>query len=348
MSKKKNNFPPGDREMTIPPIGNKERRTLELLFNLIRFPNGLSFESIKRLMPFHYNNENLDSDQRKLRRDIDTLESQGVAIKFYSDNYFGEKNIYKIVNSPLNREIIFNKEELMNLSVIIAKEMEDSYSEDLLIACQKIFQKNLDIFPKFEKKEGEREKEINSEKEKTEKNLFHTLLQVVKDRKPIKILYFKDFPETATERSIDPLFILKRNSLDFYLIGYDRDKREIRRYIIPKILRITILEGDLIKKSGTLKEEDLNYHPLAFKIHESKQITFKCDPDLIWKLINFIYPHPYIKNNNKITINTTNLSALYPFYVKDSDCIINTDSSEFISGLKNYIKDLQNTYNAIK
>jgi predicted DNA-binding transcriptional regulator YafY len=348
MPRKKMNIPPGDREMIIPPIGNKERRNLELLFNLIRYPNGLSFEHIKRLMSEHYNNENLDSDQRKLRRDIDTLESQGVAIKFYSDNYCGEKNIYKIVNSPLNREINFSKDELLTLSVIIAKEMETSYSEDLLIACQKIFQKNLDIFPKFATSSQENEKESNQEKESIEKNLFHTLLQVVKDRKPIKILYFKDFPETASERSIDPLLILKRNSLDFYLIGYDREKREIRRYIIPKILRITILEGDLIKKSETIKEEDLNYHPLAFKIHEPKSITFKCDANLIWKFINFIYPHPYSKNNNKISIKTTNISALYPFYIKDSDCILNTDSEEFISGLKKYINDLQISYNAIK
>jgi len=348
MPRQKINIPPGDREMTIPPIGNKERRNLELLFNLIRYPNGLSFDHIKRLMPEHYNNENLDSDQRKLRRDIDTLESQGVAIKFYSDNYCGEKNIYKIINSPLNREIIFSKDELLTLSVIIAKEMENNYSEDLLFACQKIFQKNLDIFPKFGRSSHDNEKESNQEKESIEKNLFYTLLQVVKDRKPIKILYFKDFPESATERNIDPLFILKRNSLDFYLIGFDREKREIRRYIIPKILRITILEGDLIKKSDSIKEEDLNYHPLAFKIHEPKNITFKCDSNLIWKFINFIYPHPYKKNNDKILITTTNISSLYPFYIKDSDCFLSTDSEEFIFGLKKYINELQTSYNAIK
>ena len=94
-------FDLGDESLPIPKITSKERRTLELLFNLLKYTNGISFEKIRRLMPEHYSNETIESDQKKLRRDIDVLESQGITIKFYTDNYSGERNIYKLINSPL-------------------------------------------------------------------------------------------------------------------------------------------------------------------------------------------------------------------------------------------------------
>ena len=334
-------FDLGDESLPIPKITSKERRTLELLFNLLKYSNGISFEKIRRLMPEHYSNETMESDQRKLRRDIDVLESQGITIKFYTDNYSGEKNIYKLINSPLGQEIKFSEKELVTLSILVAREMELNYSEDLLIACQKIFQKNLQYYPKVKKNSETESRAI----EKSEENkIFLALLKAVKDKKPIKILYYKDIPEDKKERTIDPLLILKRNSTDFYLLGYDHEKKSKRRFIIPKILRITEVEGDAIKNTSYITDEDLNHHSLAFKIHDPLKISFECERKLIWKIINFLNPHPYQIIGSSIILTTTNYTSLYPFIIKENDVILSTDSLEFNNGLIEYINDFKKLY----
>jgi predicted DNA-binding transcriptional regulator YafY len=341
MTVQEDGFDLGDESLPIPKITSKERRTLELLFNLLKYNNGISFEKIRRLMPEHYSNETLESDQRKLRRDIDVLESQGITIKFYADNYSGEKNIYKLINSPLGQEIKFSEKELVTLSILVAREMEVNYSEDLLIACQKIFQKNLQYYPKVKKNS---ESEPGDDEKSEENKIFLALLKAVKDKKPIKILYYKDTPEDKKERTIDPLLILKRNSTDFYLLGYDHEKKSKRRFIIPKILKITEVEGDAIKNTSYITEEDLNHHSLAFKIHDPLKISLECERKFIWKIINFLNPHPYQINGSTIILTTTNYSSLYPFIIKENDVILSTDSLEFNNGLVDYINDFKKLY----
>jgi predicted DNA-binding transcriptional regulator YafY len=341
MTVQEDGFDLGDESLPIPKITSKERRTLELLFNLLKYTNGISFEKIRKLMPEHYSNETIESDQKKLRRDIDVLESQGITIKFYTDNYSGERNIYKLINSPLGQEIKFSEKELVTLSILVAREMEINYSEDLLIACQKIFQKNLQYYPKIKKNS---ETESRTEEKSEENKIFLALLKAVKDKKPIKILYYKDIPEDKKERTIDPLLILKRNSMDFYLLGYDHEKKSKRRFIIPKILKITEVEGDAIKNTSYITDEDLNHHSLAFKIHDPLTISFECERTFIWKIINFLNPHPYQIIGSTIKLTTTNYASLYPFIIKENDVILSTDSLEFNNGLIDYINDLKKLY----
>ncbi len=341
MTLEEDGFDLGDDSQPIPKITIKERRTLELFFNLLKYSNGISFDKIRRLMPEHYSNENIESDQKKLRRDIDLLESQGMTIKFYADNFSGEKNIYKLIQSPLGKDIKFTDKELISLSVLVANEMDLNYSEDLRTASQKIFNKNIQYYPKL-KKHTDSEPSLD---EKSEENqIFLSLLKAVKDKKPIKILYYKDIPEDRKERIIDPLLILKRNSTDFYLLGYDHEKKSMRRFIIPKILKITEIEGDPIKNSSYVTKEDLNHHSLAFKIHDPVEITFICDPGSIWKLLNFLNPHPFELNGSSITLTTTHLSAIYPFVIKENDVILSTNSSLFQQGLIDYINELKDLY----
>jgi predicted DNA-binding transcriptional regulator YafY len=341
MTLEEDGFDLGDEAPPIPKITVKERRTLELFFNLLKYSNGISFDKIRRLMPEHYSNENIESDQRKLRRDIDVLESQGMTIKFYADNFSGEKNIYKLIQSPLGKDIKFTDKELVSLSVLVAKEMDLNYSEDLWTASQKIFNKNIQYYPKLKKYT---ESETSILEISQENRIFLSLLKAVKDKKPIKILYYKDSIEDKKERIIDPLLILKRNSTDFYLLGYDHEKKSKRRFIIPKILKISEVEGDPIKNSSYVTKEDLNHHSLAFKIHEPIEISFICEPSSIWKLFNYLNPHPFEVKGNTITLTTTHLSAIYPFVIKENDVIISTNSSEFQQGLIHYIHELKNLY----
>lgn len=331
----------GDANFKIPPINEKERRTLELLFNLLRFQNGLSLDKIRKLMPAHYNNENLESDQKKLRRDIKLLASEGFTIKFYADNYIGEKNIYKLLKSPLDKEIKFTPRELETLSIILTSEMKYNYSDELLFACQKIFHKNLEYFPDTREIQvvAQRREEMQKEQE-----IFFSLLHAVRDRKPIKISYYKQLPEDTEEREIDPMVILRRNSMDFYLIAFDRIKKAKRRFIIPKILRITELEGDFLKSDSIITKDDYNFHALAFNVHPPEILELSCEKSLIWKLKNFLSPHPYQEKNDVISLTTTNRSALFSFLLKECDVVQSINSRVFLDEFVEYLSNMKKSY----
>lgn len=331
----------GDEDISIRPINDKERRTLDLLFNLLRYQNGLSFDKIRRLMPSHYNNPNPESDQRKLRRDIDLLSKEGFSIKFYADNFAGERNIYKLLQSPLNEKIKFTSKELETLSILLSREMKYNYSDELLFACQKIFHKNLEFFPDL--REIKMEPVIEEEIEK-EKEIFFSLLQAVRDKKPIKIMYYKELPEDKEERELDPLLIIRRNSLDFYLIAYDRIKNAKRRFIIPKILRITEMEGDFLRSEYPITSEDYNYHSLAFNVHPQEELILTCDPNFMWKLKNYLNPHPYTEVRNTITLTTTNRKALFSFMLRECDVIQSINSKSFLEEYRAFLDGMKRVY----
>ena len=59
------------------PINETEERQLSLLLNLIRNRQGLSFVQLRQIMKEYYSNSNLESDQKKLQRDIDELKENG-------------------------------------------------------------------------------------------------------------------------------------------------------------------------------------------------------------------------------------------------------------------------------
>ena len=328
----------------IPKISEKERRVLELLFNFLSNRNGLSFKTIRKFMPEHYNNPNLESDQRKLRRDISTLKSQGITIKYYPNEKNEELHLYKLIQSPFSEKVKFNKEELKSLSAILALEMSSNYSPDLLSACQKIFHKNLEYFPSVKFKDLE----VNEFKQEieNEKSLFLELLESVKDNNPIEIEYLKEYPDIKKKYEIDPLLIFKRNSTDFYLIANDRkkDKIQIKRFIIPKILKISEIKKEAKATIENVRPEHLNYHALGFSNHDNEELEMKCDKDSIWKLKNFLNPHPYIENNNSIKIQTTNRNALFPFMLKESDTILSVNSKKFLNEFNKFIQDLKNKY----
>ena len=75
------------------PINETEERQLSLLLNLIRSRQGLSFLQIRQIMKEYYSNSNIESDQKKLQRDIDELKENGFSIKFYKVFHESMENV---------------------------------------------------------------------------------------------------------------------------------------------------------------------------------------------------------------------------------------------------------------
>ena len=169
------------------------------------------------------------------------------------------------------------------------------------------------------------------------------LIKAVKDKNPIKIQYYKNLPNNFEYRELEPYRLIKRNSVDSYLMAYDRNKNAIRKFLVPKIIKVTELSGSFI--SNVKIDEGLeNYHALNFTVHEEETIDLFCEANTIWKLEKYLYPHPFKKEENHIKLKTTNRAALFQFMHLENGVIQKTNSPELQKGFCEYIDKIKSNY----
>ena len=82
--------------MILNPLTKRKSANLSLFAQLDTNRQGLSFVQLRQIMKEYYSNSNLESDQKKLQRDIDELKENGFSIKFYKVSHDSmEYNVYK-------------------------------------------------------------------------------------------------------------------------------------------------------------------------------------------------------------------------------------------------------------
>lgn len=329
-------------EINPKPINETESRQLALLLNLLKNRNGLNFKKIRKLMSEFYHNENIESDYKKLHRDIDALRDLGFNIRLLKSflvNEMSDSYIYKLDSSLDDTKIAFTNEELLQISYSIVSQYDNFQSFHLITAAQKLFSTDLDIFPNlFQYVDKAKNKETLSQDD-----VLSKLVKAVKDKNPLKIQYYKNLPNKFEYREIEPYRLLKRNSVDSYLLAFDRKRNAIRKFLVPKILKVTELNGNFVS-NVKINENLENYHPLNFGIHEKETIVLQCEPNSIWKFEKFLYPHPFQKKENTIELTTTNRFALYQFMHLENGVIVKTNSKNLIRGFMDYISKIKSYY----
>ncbi|MBM9590433.1 WYL domain-containing protein [Leptospira sp. 201903075] len=294
-------------------MNETEVRLFALLFNLLREPKGISFQKFRNIMPRFYKNEDIESDRKKLYRDLNQLKSLGFNIKvaqfgYQSEDYFP----YYLEKESINRSLKFTKEELEYLSQVLfaAEPTQESFS-----LSQKLFSHHLDLIPKFAKQP----KEESGSEETPDSSHTEKILQAIKDKRALTIQYGYD----ASERVIEPYRLVRKNTTDFYLLAYDRGKKSLRRFILP---RITVKKESKEEFQSNLKitNQDLNFHPLLLKKHPEIEIPFQIHNDYEdrWKL--FLEGANFEKAGEEYRVRTTNQNALFQFFVLSPEALVSS------------------------
>ncbi|MCX7998207.1 MAG: WYL domain-containing protein [Leptospiraceae bacterium] len=313
-----------------------EERLIALIFELRKYPNGLTTGKIKKILSRFYDPKLQDESlTRKIHRDITILQEMGFLIQHFTTED-GKDKTYKLIIPVESSKIQFTKEELGTLSVIFSQENLQEITHELFTAFQKIFHKNMDFFP-FQN----RPKDFQNEEERAK--VFQILLTAIRSKTPLKITYFKNFPEQKEEREIDPIHVTKRNHADVYLIAYDRKAKMKKRFFIPKILKCQEISSSFIK-NHTITEDDKNYHALAFPVHETLEVTIETNPENSWKLENFLEPHPFSKEENIYKLKTTNRKPLIQFMWRHKNVITKIYPESLIAEYKEFLKKLADLY----
>ncbi len=287
-----------------------EYRLLTLLFNFFRFPDGLTLSSLRKIMEGFYDNEVKDSDRRKLSRDIEELESLGFHIKYYPQKN-GKDFVYVLTRDPLAKQLEFGEEELREISALLLKGYSESPKYELYTAAQKIFAGDLGFFPDL--------KENPSDSTEEQGETAFAILDSLKNKSPIRIRYYKTFPEDAYSREVDPIRLIRKGGQDHYLLAYDREEKTKKRFILPKILTVEVLQGDFLYQSKGAKketEEDRIIHAGLFPIHGSKQIEWVCKEEGLLQAKLFLTGIRYTEEGNILRFESTNLEGLLPFLWK--------------------------------
>lgn len=302
-----------DLELGIEPreINPTESRLLTLLFNFFQFQEGLTLSSLREIMGEFYDNENKDSDRRKLSRDIEELENLGFQIRYYP-----QKNtkdfVYILETDPLAKSLKFSSDELREISAVLLEAYSQSPRYELYTAAQKIFAGELGIFPELK----EEPKDISDELGE----VAFSILEALKNRSPLRLKYYKTFPEESYPLEVDPIRLLRKGGEDYYLLAYDRSEKVKKRLILPKILEAEILQGDLLfQKKGAQREtwEDQVVHAGLFPVHEPKSVVWTCRSDALFKAKLFLAGIPYKENGQTLRFESTNLDGLLPFLWKE-------------------------------
>jgi predicted DNA-binding transcriptional regulator YafY len=345
-----------DLEIDPKALNETEERQMVLLFNLLKFPNGIDFDRIRSIMSHYYKNENLDSDQKKLRRDMEALEDLGFPVQ-----YNRSEDHYKIHGDSPETKLKFSPEELLIISkalVLDPKADQDKFS--LRSLAQKIFGADYKLYPEFQKAilAGENQEEednarfnqtpateslIPDEEDSARFQVLESILQAIKSKNPIRIIYERNFGKPTT-KSIDPIQIVKKNASDLYLYAFDRTKQDYRNYLIPCIQKVTRMEDNFFKNHKPLSDSR-SLHPLHFAYLE-EPITLELEiRDIdIERWQSYLGNIDFRKEGNRFWIQTTNPRAIFPQMFKNSGSVLRLAPESLVEDYKLYLKKLSDLY----
>ncbi|MCW7458197.1 WYL domain-containing protein [Leptospira bandrabouensis] len=313
-------------------MNETEVRLFALLFNLLREPKGISFQKFRNIMPRFYKNEDIESDRKKLYRDLNQLKSLGFNIKvaqfgYQSEDYFP----YYLEKESISKSLQFTKEELEYLSKVLYSQEPSAEGFSL---SQKLFSNHLDLLPKFAKQP----KQDSKSEEEPDSSHTEKILQAIKDKRALTIQYGFE----SNERIIEPYRLVRKNTTDFYLLAYDRGKKSLRRFILP---RITVKKESKEEFLSNLKitKEDLNFHPLQITKHPEMEISFQINPDYEdrWRL--FLEGANFEKTGNEYKVKTTNQNALFQFLILSPEALVST-SEVWKESFQTYTQNWETLY----
>ncbi|GBF50046.1 WYL domain protein [Leptospira ryugenii] len=315
-------------------MNETEVRLFNLLFNLIKEPKGISFQKIRRLLPRHYHNEDIESDRKKLYRDLNQLKSLGFNIKVSSFGYQSEDLYpYYIEKESATQTLRLDESELRFLSLRLSRE-DLSQDENLRSLAQKLFYGHLDLFPK-----GAKPFSAPASKNKEEESNLSKILQALKDKRAISILYGWD----TKERIIEPYRLIRKKTEDVYLLAYDRGKKEIRTFVISRIVVKRELKEEFLSNLK-ISQSDTNLQPLSFHFHDKKRIRLSIQESYLESFIQSLQAYPYQIQDNILEIETTNEEALFPFFLKYPEALQKDSDPIFIKNFQTYTNQLLESY----
>lgn len=320
-------------------INATEERLLVLLLNLMKFKEGISFIRMRELMSRFYANENIQSAQKKLRRDIKNLRDLGFHIRFYTIDYAtGQQDVYRMFSTEIENKVKFSKKELKSISVAIMNQFHSFNTSEIYAICQKIFASEVSYFPKIHL-----DNNLKNQSTIFDEEILYKIIHAVRNKIPLKITYYKTTPTNLEHREIEPYQVIRRNFKDFYILAYDRLRKAKRKFLVQKITKLKELPGDFYS-SIILQKSDLNYHALNFLVHPLETIKVECDKEFAWRFENYLYPHPFQKKDNRYQFQTTNRNALFIFMIKEKNVICKVNSRLLIDEFIVYKKNLVSFY----
>lgn len=312
------------------PINETESRLITLLLTLLKHPSGLPYKTIRLFMKNYYNNENIDSDQKKLHRDMEELVSLG-----FPAVYQRESNTYHVQFRSEELKLKFSAEELKTISSAIINQIpEENITRDVISLSQKIFGNNWNLYPNWTQEIPQKES-VNTELD----NSIETLLFCLKTKVPIKITYERKYGKPES-KELDPIQLIKKNSNDFYLYAYDRVKEDCRNFLIPCIKKISKLESSF-RKDHKPQSNIENLHPLMLPKNDliSIQITINHSHTFLWD--NFINGLQFTLLNGKYHLTISNPSALYTFLLKYNSSIQSIEPESIRIGYIEFLNRIQ-------
>ncbi|PJZ69859.1 transcriptional regulator [Leptospira perolatii] len=309
-----------------------ESRILTLLFNFFQYPEGLTLSSLKRIMSEFYQNENQDSDRRKLSRDIQELEELGFHIRYYPQK--NEQDfVYVLEKDNFIKSLRFSPDELREMSAILLEAYTKSPRLEYYSTAQKIFAGDLGYFPELSEEPKEASEDLGE--------VAFIVLEALRNRTPIKMKYYKTVPEESYFIEVDPIRILRKGGEDYYLLGLDRASKTKKRFILPKILKAEPLQGDfLYQAKGANREtwEDQIVHAGLFPVHDPKSVVWNCREESLLKVKLFLSGMHFEENGLEIKFNSRNLEGLLPFLWKEPNSLVSIEPVElrelYLSSLK--------------
>lgn len=320
-------------------MNETEIRLLAMLFNLLREATGISFQKFRKMMPRYYHNQDIDSDRKKIYRDLNQLKTMGFNIKVKNFGYQSEDHYpYYLEKEALDQVLKFTKQELEYLSLVFCSE-SDFENETLLSLSQKLFSKNLELYPKGIKVHRQKKSDSNISGEESS---LSKIIQALKDKRALVITYGKE----KKDRTIEPYRLIRKNSEDFYLLAYDRIKKDLRRFLLPRIdIKKELREDFLSNKKIT--SEDLNFHPLSFKSGDAESFQLAISPKYVDSFKLFLAGFTYKMEGDYFQLTTTNKEAIFPFLLKYPDALLPSSAGSFQTSYQAYLKSFLEIYKLV-
>ncbi len=323
-----------------------------LYLSFLNAPEGLSFASIKKMMPLAYQGE-AETARRKFERDKEELKALGLELQYKShDERWGggamvEEHVYQNAN-VLQKipEVRLSKQDYCSLAFALLEALgrsshEGREREVLYSAARKIFYKEPSYLEQVPAAQAKQRPDFMQNIDPRREGFLSLVYESIQKRKSLQIRY-------VNREGKSKEYLLSGRALLAYegrwcLLAWCHKAKEERRYYIDQI-QMAELGRALYKHDPNFHIRNYSLHPLTLQVHEARYLEIKIKDEYVENFRDFLSgalellgDYSEDEEANCFSFQSSNIEALFAWLLRYPEAPLSLCPPYMQEGFRKYL-----------
>lgn len=326
---------------------NKTERLASIYLLFLSRPEGVSFQSIRTLMPLAYEARDDESNRRKFERDKKDLEELGMELVHYGpgtvlpSGEFARDHVYIPADRPKPMPSVkLSEKEASYIASMLLAEIEAADTGEKAVlksAYSKLFY-DMEV-PEFAEK---RPAEYLTDTRNQSPDDLKTIHRAISRKALLRFRYGSD----NNERIVYGRGLISYRGR-WAVVAEQKEDNEVRTFYLDRMNSIQTDTKLPFRPGKNFKLSDYSLHPLAVKIHQEETVRCRLRDDRITAFRAFLsgFPENRVRcDTNTFELKLTNRDSLFNWILRHPGSVTGLGPSKTLKEFETYLESVRSLY----